>query len=95
MRPRPTRALILAASLAVCGCATHEDLRTYSYEYAGHGRLAAERRAAQDMQDSCYFSGYQRFEVAGPPQIVNDGGATDGQVRVTQSFYCVGTVGGP
>ncbi len=86
-----TRALIAAASLAICGCAAHEDIRSVSYDYTGGRRLAAERRANQDMQDSCYFSGYQYFRPEGSPQVVSTGA----RVLATQAFSCVGTVGGP
>ena len=87
----PMQALIAAASLAVCGCAAHEDIRSVTYDYAGGRRLAAERRASQDMQDSCYFSGYQYFRPEGPPQVVSAGA----RFQATQAFSCVGTVGGP
>ena len=89
--PGPMHALIAAASLAVCGCATHEDIRSVTYDYTGQRQLAAERRASQDMQDSCYFSGYQYFRPEGPPQVVRTGA----HVQATQAFSCVGTVGGP
>jgi hypothetical protein len=88
-------ALIAAASMAVCGCSDHEYIRTLTYDYSDPHRLAAERRASQDMQDSCYFSGYQYFRPEGPPQIVNVVGPPGAHVQATQSFSCVGTVGGP
>jgi len=87
-------ALIAAVSLAVSGCVGHEYIRSYTYEYTDPHRLAGERRATQDMQDSCYFSGFQYFKVAGPPQIVSQDGTAGRRVQVTQSFYCVGTAGG-
>lgn len=94
-RRRPTLALVAAASLAVCGCAIQEDLRSVSYEYTPQRRLAAERRVDQEMQDSCYLSGAQRFEEAGPPKVLAEQGPAGPQYRATQSFYCVGTQGGP
>ena len=93
--PRLMHALAAAASLAVSGCVTQDDTRSYTYEYTDRSRLAAERRATQDMQDSCYFSGALYFKPVGPPQIVSEGEATDRHFRATQSFYCVGTQGGP
>jgi hypothetical protein len=86
--------LIAAASVAVSGCVAHEYLRSYTYEFTDQRRLAAERRASQDMQDSCYFSGFQYFKPEGPPQIVSVGGAAGAHFQATQSFYCVGTSGG-
>jgi len=47
------------------------------------------------MQDACYLSGAQYAEQVGPPRIVSETAATGGQFRATQSFYCVGTQGGP
>jgi hypothetical protein len=88
-------ALIAAALLAAGGCAMHEDIRSYAYEFSGQNRLGGERRAMQAMQDSCYFSGYQYFETVGPPKIEREAGAAGDQFRATQDFYCVGTVGGP
>jgi hypothetical protein len=93
--PRLTHAVIAAMSLAVGGCASHDYIRSYTYEYTEPHRLGGERRADQAMQDSCYFSGYQYFKVEGPPQIVRETGATGEVIRATQAFYCVGTVGGP
>jgi hypothetical protein len=87
--------MIAAASLAVSGCADHEHLRSLTYDYTEPHRLGAERRADQDMQDSCYFSGYQYFKPEGPPQIVSEDRAAGRHIQVTQAFYCVGTVGGP
>lgn len=81
--------------MAACGCADHGDVRSLTYDYANGRRLAAERRATQDMQDSCYFSGYQYAEADGPPQVVSVGGTTGEQFQATQAFHCVGTVGGP
>lgn len=83
-------ALVAAASLAVCGCADHDYVRTYTYAFTEQHRQGAERRAVQEMQDSCYFSGYQYARPEGPPQIVSAGG----QFEATQSFTCVGTAGG-
>jgi hypothetical protein len=91
---RPIRALIVAASLAVCGCANHGYLRSLTYEYTDQRRLAAERRATQDMQDSCYFSGFQYFRPEGPPQVVSVSGPAGPQFQATQTFSCVGTNGG-
>jgi hypothetical protein len=85
------RASIVAVSLAVCGCADHDYIRTLAYDYTDPHRVGAERKATQDMQDSCYFSGYQYARTEGPPQIVSQ----DGHIQVTQSYSCVGTVGGP
>lgn len=87
--------LIAAAALAISGCSTEEYVRTYTYEYTSEHRLGAERRASQDINDACYFSGTQYPELVGPPQIVREGGADGEYFRVTQSFYCVGTRGGP
>jgi hypothetical protein len=95
LAPRLTHALVAAVSLAVCGCADHDYIRSLTYDYTDPHRLGAERRATQDMQDSCYFSGYQYARLEGPPQVVSDSGATGRHVQVTQSFSCVGTVGGP
>jgi hypothetical protein len=92
---RATHALIGAASLALCGCVAHDYIRTLTYDYTDPHQLAAERRADRLMQDSCYFSGYQYFKTAGPPQIVSEDGTAGRHVQATQSFYCVGTVGGP
>lgn len=87
------RGLILVSALALAGCTTQEDVRSLTYDYGGQHRLAAERRAAQEMQDSCYFSGYQYAEPEGPPKILRvDGGQ---RLQATQSFSCVGTAGGP
>lgn len=93
--PRPMHGLIAAGSLLLSGCAGHEDLRSVTYDYDDGRRLAAERRATQEMQDSCYFSGYQYAETEGPPQVVSVSGPSGPQFRATQAFYCVGTVGGP
>jgi hypothetical protein len=93
--PRLVHALIGTASVAVCGCTDGEDIRTLTYDYSDPHHLAAERRASQDMQDSCYFSGYQYFRPEGPPQVVSVGGAAGAHLQATQSFSCVGTVGGP
>ncbi len=96
LAPRPMRALIAAAAFAVCGCADHEYLRSLTYEYTDQQhRRGAEWRATLDMQDSCYFSGYQYAKPEGPPQIVNVSGPTGAHYQATQSFSCVGTVGGP
>ena len=91
----PMHAAIAAVSLAVCGCAGHEDIRSVTYDYTGQHRLAAERRASQDMQDSCYLSGAQYAEMVGPPKVVSADGAGGPHVSVTQAYYCVGTQGGP
>jgi hypothetical protein len=95
LSPRGLRALVGAVSLAVAGCADHPDIRSYTYEFTEGRRVAAERGATQAMQDSCYFSGYQRFTLEGPPQIVSEDGGEAKRLRATQSFSCVGTVGGP
>jgi hypothetical protein len=95
MRPlRPAHALIAAVSLAVCGCADHDYVRSLTYDYIDPHRLGAERRATQDMQDSCYLSGYQYARPEGPPQIVSEDGAAGRHIQVTQAFTCVGTTGG-
>jgi len=95
-RPGPMHAWIAVSSLAVSGCVTQEYVRSFTYEYTDQqNRLAAERRAIQDIHDACYFSGAQYPELVGPPQIVSEDGSTGKQFRVTQSFYCVGTIGGP
>jgi hypothetical protein len=92
---RLKQASIAGACLAVCGCASHDYIRSYTYEYTEPHRLGGERRADQAMQDSCYFSGYQYFKAEGPPQIERVAGAAGEVIRATQAFYCVGTVGGP
>lgn len=88
-------AVIAAAALALCGCAIQDDVRSITYDYTDRGRLAAERRVSQDMQDSCYLSGAQYAELVGPPQIVSKAGPAGEEFQATQSFYCVGTQGGP
>jgi len=92
--PRPMHALIAAAALALGGCADHAYLRSLTYEYTDQHRRGAEWRATLDMQDSCYLSGYQYAHPEGPPQIVSEDGPAGRQFRATQSFSCVGTVGG-
>ena len=91
----PPRVLIAFAALMVSGCVGPELPRSITYGFADHHRLAAERRATQQMQDSCYFSGYQYFRPEGPPQIVSQGDGADRRFQATQLFDCVGTVGGP
>jgi hypothetical protein len=85
---------ILAAGLAVGACATHEDIRSLTYDWTGEHRVGAERSATQKMQDSCYLSGYQYFRTEGPPQIVSEAGPQGRHFQATQSFTCVGTTGG-
>lgn len=97
-RPHPPwarRILMAAASLTTVGCATQEYIRTYTYDYTEHHRLGAERRASQEINDACYFSGAQYPELVGPPQIVSEGEGAGKRFQATQSFYCVGTRGGP
>jgi hypothetical protein len=93
--PPLTVALIAAAALAITGCVEHDYVRSYTYEYDGHNPLSGERRATQAMQDSCYASGYQYFRPEGPPQVERQAGAAGEVYKATQSFTCVGTVGGP
>lgn len=89
------RALMAAAPLAVCGCATQQYIRSVSYDYDAKRPLPAERRVSQEMQDACYLSGAQYYETVGPPQIVSLDGAGGQRLHATQAFYCVGTQGGP
>lgn len=93
-RPAIVAAAIIVVPLAG-GCASQPYLRSYTYDYTPERRLAAERRAIQDMQDACYLSGALYFEREGSPEIVTAEGPAGRHLRVTQSYSCVGTQGGP
>jgi hypothetical protein len=94
---RVTHAFIAAASLAVSGCADQGysgyAVLTVTYLYTDQDRVAREQSALREAQDRCYFGGETYAQLAGPPQVVPEGGTMAGQFRATQSFYCVGMRG--